>query len=79
MLLVSTSESKLYSGEIMSEMKAGLLAQIAEGQEPDISPLIKKLCGEEAPVIDTAAERSRFKRDRLQEMEEALRAESKNR
>lgn len=63
----------------MSEMKAGLLAQIADGQEPDISPLIKKLCGEEAPVIDATVERTRFKRDRLQEMEEALRAESQKR
>lgn len=63
----------------MSEMKAGLTAQIAAGEEPDISPLIKKLCGESVPVIDTATERTRFKRDRLQEMEEALRAESQKR
>jgi hypothetical protein len=63
----------------MSEMKNGLLAQIAAHEEPDISPLIKKLCGESAPVIDTAAERTRFKRDRLQELEEALRAESQKR
>lgn len=59
----------------MSEMKHGLLAQIAGGEEPDISPIIKKLCGESVPVIDTEVERTRFKRDRLQEMEDALRAE----
>ena len=63
----------------MSEMSKGLLAQIAAKEEPDITPIIKKLCGDSAPVIDTVAERTRFKRDRLQELEEALRAESQKR
>lgn len=63
----------------MSEIAKGLLAQVAAQQEPDISPLIKKLCGENAPVIDTPVERERFKRDRMQELEERLRAESQKR
>jgi hypothetical protein len=63
----------------MSEIAKGLLAQAAAQQEPDISPLIKKLCGEDTPVIDAPAERERFKRDRLQELEERLRAESQKR
>lgn len=63
----------------MSEISRGLLEQLAAKEEPDISPIIKKLCGESVPVIDTAAERTRFKRDRLRELEEALRAESQKR
>lgn len=63
----------------MSEIAKGLLAQAAAQQEPDISPIIKKLCGENTPVIDTTAERERFKRDRMQELEEAFRAESQKR
>ena len=63
----------------MSEISRGLQQQIANGKESDISPLIKKLCGENTPVIDTPVERERFKRDRMQELEERLRAESQKR
>jgi len=63
----------------MSEIAKSLLAQEAAGEEPDVGKVFKKLLGDNAPVIDAAAERTRFKRDRLQELEEALRAESQKR
>jgi len=63
----------------MSEIAKGLLAQQAAHEEPDVGKVFKKLFGEDTPVIDAPAERERFKRDRLQELEERLRAESQKR